>query len=340
MGQVLELKQRISGDWTVVERVHLDQLVSMLPAALAEDIEFGISDTGDPWCAVMNGEGEVVLHVARIAGRFFVHSTVEPFVADSHDLPTAIAPFVGDSFLERRHVASITPLYGLVMPLHAYAPPGSTLDQPGGDWLADAPAVAPTAEDTPQLPDTPEVWTAPVFQLAAASDAARFEPASEAEVIAFPLQETDWPAPMSGELLSFSAVARMEAVADIERADVSFEPFFQLPQSAPADEIFVQAPEAGEDDVTGQTSGVAGPGGAPPASVGGGNVVNVDFGQSTAGGGAGFAAPQTGMGLANGLERAAAGQELVISDLDPGIIVAWTDEPTRLMGVTPVAEAF
>jgi hypothetical protein len=119
MGQVLELKQKISTDWTVVERLQLDTLVSCLPARLAQEIEFGVSDTGDPWCAVLNEDGEVVLHVARIDGRFYVHSTVEPFVAEARDLPTAVAPFVGDSFLQRRHVASITPLYGLMMPLHA-----------------------------------------------------------------------------------------------------------------------------------------------------------------------------------------------------------------------------
>lgn len=328
MGQVLELKQRISGDWSVVERLHLDQLVSMLPATLAQDIEFGVSDAGDPWCAVMNGEGEVVLHVARIEGRFFVHSTVEPFVADSNDLPSAIAPFVGDSFLERRHIATVTPMYGLMMPLHAYAPPGTLLEQPGADWLHHAVAEPMAPEDgTPALPDAPDAWTAQVIPFNAQPDAPQLAPVMDDAAVLFPIQESDWPAAVSGELLDFSAPSRMDAVAQVQVENVSFEPFV-LP--TPAEPILAQSAETSEQSETPQTTGIAGPGGN--AAVGG-NVVSVEFGQ----GGAGFNAAHTG--ALEGLARAAAGEELSIGHLDP-IVIGWSDQTPGLMGVAPAAEAF
>lgn len=331
MGQVLELRQKISTDWTVVERLQLDTLVSCLPARLAQEIEFGVSDSGDPWCAVLNEDGEVVLHVARIAGRFYVHSTVEPFVAESRDLPTAVAPFIGDSFLQQRHVASITPMYGLVMPLHAYAMPSEMPVEPRAEMLDDAPAAPPPEAEAPtsDLPDAPEPWSAPVFTLAAADQP--LEPLPQAaEQVLFPIQEADWASPMSGQLLDFSASPRIESINSLEFGDVTFEPFI-LAEAAPA---VVMAPAATDDEAE---TGAPGQGGS---TLAGGNVISVDFGQSSTGNA--FAPPHSGLatGALDGLERAASGVELVISDVDPGVVVAWTDTPTTLMGVAPAAEAF
>ncbi len=333
MGQVLELKQKMSTDWTVVERLQLDTLVSCLPARLAQEIEFGVSDAGDPWCAVLNEDGEVVLHVARIAGRFYVHSTVEPFVAEARDLPTAVAPFIGDSFVQKRHVASITPMYGLVMPLHAYAMPSEMPVEPRAEMIGDAPA-APFAETegaTPDLPPAPEPWSAPVFTLGAAADQPLEPQPQVAEQVLFPIQESDWASPMSGQLLDFSAPPRIESITSLEFGDVTFEPFI-LAEAAPAI-VIAQAPAATDDQAeTAPTGGQGGPAGD--------NVISVDFGQSSTGNG--FSPPHNGLatGALDGLERAASGVELVISDVDPGVVIAWTDTPTTLMGVAPAVEAF
>ena len=334
MGQVLELRQKISTDWTAVERLQLDALVSCLPARLADEIEFGVSDSGDPWCAVLNEDGEVVLHVARIAGRFYVHSTIEPFVAESRDLPTAVAPFIGDSFLQQRHVATITPMYGLVMPLHTYAMPSELTVEPRAEMIGDAPDAPPPGAETatPELPQAPEPWSAPVFTIGAAGDRPLEPQPQVAEQVLFPIQESDWASPASSQLLDFSAPQRIESIASLEFGDVTFEPFV-LAEAEPAAAVIQAAPDdAAETAAPGQD------GDDPP---GGDNVISVDFSQATTGlnnGLAPNASPATG--ALDGLERAAAGLELVISDVEPGVIVAWTDAPATLMGVAPVAEAF
>ncbi len=334
MGQVLELRQKISTDWTAVERLQLDTLVSCLPARLADEIEFGVSDSGDPWCAVLNEDGEVVLHVARIAGRFYVHSTIEPFVAESRDLPTAVAPFIGDSFLQKRHVASITPMYGLVMPLHAYAMPSEMPVEPRAEMVDDAPvAPAPEAEAaSSELPAAPEPWSAPVFTLGAAAEQPLDPQPQATEQVLFPIQESDWALPMSGQLLDFSAPPRIESITSLQFGDVTFEPFM-LAEAAPA-AVIAEAPAATDDQAE---TGAPGQGGNTAA---GDNVISVDFGQSSTG--SGFAPPHNGLatGALDGLERAASGVELVISDTGPGVVVAWTDTPTTLMGVAPAVEAF
>jgi hypothetical protein len=334
MGQVLELKQKITADWTVVERLQLDTLVSCLPARLAQEVEFGVSDVGDPWCAVLNEDGEVVLHVARIDGRFFVHSTIEPFVAEARDLPTAVTPFVGEGFLQNRHVASITPMYGLMMPLHAYAMPSEAPVEPRAEMLDLAPA-APFAEaeaPTHDLPDAPEPWSAPVFTLNPGDQPLEPQPQA-AEQVLFPIQESDWASPMSGQLLDFSAPPKIESITSLEFGDVTFAPFV-LNEPAPA-VIMAEAPAATDDHA--ETAPTGGQGGSTPA---GGNVISIDFGQASTGNGSML--PHNGLatGALDGLERAASGVELVISDVDPGVIVAWTDTPHTLMGVAPAAEAF
>jgi hypothetical protein len=336
MGQVLELRQKISTDWTPVERLQLDTLVSCLPVSLAQEVEFGVSDSGDPWCAVLNEDGEVVLHVARIAGRFYVHSTIEPFVAEARDLPAAVAPFIGDSFLQQRHVATITPMYGLVLPLHAYAMPSDMPVEPRAEMIGDGPAVQQFADETPppELPQAPEPWSAPIFTLGAAVEQPLELQPQIAEQVLFPIQESDWVSPMSSQLLDFSAAPRIEPITSLQLGDVTFEPFI-LPEAAPA-VAPVQLAEATDDPAETVAPDPDG------EAFGGGNVINVDFGQSSSGANNGFMGPQSDLatGALDGLDRAAAGVELVISDVEPGVIVAWSDTPATLMGITPVAEAF
>ena len=97
--------------------------------------------------------------------------------------------------------------------------------------------------------------------------------------------------------------------------------------------IMAEAPAVIDDKAE---TGSPGQGGTTPA---GGNVISIDFGQSSIGN---SFASHNGLatGALDGLERAASGGELVISDVDPGVIVAWTDTPTALTGVAPAAEAF
>ena len=93
MGQVVPFIARLrdSGDWSAAERARLEALADQL-AAGGVDVEviFGATDEGDPWCVVTDGAGDVLIHVARIGGKFVVHSAVDDTVDESFDLHAAL----------------------------------------------------------------------------------------------------------------------------------------------------------------------------------------------------------------------------------------------------------
>lgn len=93
MGQVVPFIARLrdSGDWTAVERARLQELADRLAASgVHVEVIFGATDEGDPWCVVTDADGDVLIHVARIDGRFVVHSAVDDAVNESVDLHTAL----------------------------------------------------------------------------------------------------------------------------------------------------------------------------------------------------------------------------------------------------------
>ncbi|MBU1377488.1 MAG: hypothetical protein KKB47_09355 [Alphaproteobacteria bacterium] len=93
MGQVVPFIARVreSGDWTESERARLQELADRLSAGGVEvDVIFGATDEGDPWCVVTDGNGDVLIHVARIGGAFVVHSAVDDAVNENVDLHTAL----------------------------------------------------------------------------------------------------------------------------------------------------------------------------------------------------------------------------------------------------------
>lgn len=93
MGQVVPFVMRVrdSGDWSAVERARLQDLADRLTAGGVEvEVIFGATDEGDPWCVVTDGSGDVLIHVARIDGKFVVHSAVDDAVSESVDLHAAL----------------------------------------------------------------------------------------------------------------------------------------------------------------------------------------------------------------------------------------------------------
>ncbi len=78
MATVYDFARRLadSQDWTSGERAQLREMGLQLGVARSDlDIVFGRSDDGDPWCVWSpTARGEVLLHVARIAGCFIVHA--------------------------------------------------------------------------------------------------------------------------------------------------------------------------------------------------------------------------------------------------------------------------
>jgi hypothetical protein len=52
-------------------------------------IAFGATDDGAPWCAVTNADGEVLVHVARLADNFIAHFVTEDIVTEGATLREA-----------------------------------------------------------------------------------------------------------------------------------------------------------------------------------------------------------------------------------------------------------
>lgn len=93
MGQVVPFIARVrdSGDWTAAERARLEDLADRLAASgVHVEVIFGATDDGDPWCVVTDESGDVLIHVARIDGRFVVHSAVDDAINEGADLHAAL----------------------------------------------------------------------------------------------------------------------------------------------------------------------------------------------------------------------------------------------------------
>lgn len=84
------------GDWSLGERARLNDLASTLPFHdIGIHMAFGRTDEGDPWCVLKDAGEEVLVHVARIGGRFVVHSTASDIVEESPNLSVALERVFG-----------------------------------------------------------------------------------------------------------------------------------------------------------------------------------------------------------------------------------------------------
>jgi hypothetical protein len=93
MGDIVPFLARVrsSGEWTAGERARLEELADRF-AGVAEGIEvvFGATDEGDPWCVVKDAQDEILVHVARIGGRFIIHYALDDALREGADLPTLL----------------------------------------------------------------------------------------------------------------------------------------------------------------------------------------------------------------------------------------------------------
>ena len=112
MGTVVPFVPRPArGDWSSGERARLAELTDRLTAGGARvDAAFGLSDRGDPWCVITDERDEVLVHVARIGGRFVVHDAASDAVQDEDSLWRAFDRLLGDAWRAGRPAAAITPL--------------------------------------------------------------------------------------------------------------------------------------------------------------------------------------------------------------------------------------
>ncbi|MBI1198820.1 MAG: hypothetical protein GC203_13245 [Phenylobacterium sp.] len=217
MGQIVPFVARVrdSGDWTAAERARLEALADQLQASgVKVDVVFGATDAGDPWCVVTNGDGDVLIHVARIGGVFVVHSAVDDTISEDADLHAALR--------EQLDAAGAMPpqTSATILPFGLTARQGQTFlalvaasaffyETLGDAGPADA-AVAPPlppSEDPVPLPPGPEDSTVQHRETAAQASAlpdphddaapvaATLEPASDPQPAAAPAVEEELPSP-------------------------------------------------------------------------------------------------------------------------------------------------
>lgn len=100
MGDIVPFIARVrdTGDWSPGERARLEEFGERLAASGARiEIIFGTTDEGDPWCVVKDHNEDVLVHVARIDGRFVVYSAIEDAVAEDTNLHEALRHRLADS---------------------------------------------------------------------------------------------------------------------------------------------------------------------------------------------------------------------------------------------------
>ncbi|HVI32241.1 calcium-binding protein [Phenylobacterium sp.] len=112
MGDVLPFiaKVRASGDWTAAERARLEELGRQFAeTGMGVEVVFGTTEDGDPWCVVKDQNEEIIVHVARIGGRFVVHYAVDDALAEGADLHTALAERLAPAEAAQGHDDVVVP---------------------------------------------------------------------------------------------------------------------------------------------------------------------------------------------------------------------------------------
>ena len=107
LGSVVPFFPRAAhGDWSPAERARLADFAHRLAASGAGAAAYGVADDGDPWCAITDDRGDVLVHVARIDGRYLIHDAASDAVNDADTLWRAFEGLLG------RASRSVTALRG------------------------------------------------------------------------------------------------------------------------------------------------------------------------------------------------------------------------------------
>lgn len=104
MAQIIGLfgpfaQKRLKRDWSNQDLAELYRVESaLIQAGLRVETERGVSDEGEPWFVFCHGDsGEVIVHFARINGRYVVASPALPKALTGPDLGTIVRTFVSDN---------------------------------------------------------------------------------------------------------------------------------------------------------------------------------------------------------------------------------------------------
>ena len=185
MGQVVPFIARVrdSGDWSAAERARLEDLAERLAAGgVHVEVIFGATDEGDPWCVVTDADGDVLIHVARIDGKFVVHSAVDDAVNESVDLHTALRDRLAAT------EEAMTPRSATILPFGLTARQGQTFLAllAATTFFYETAAVGDTAEARetlhalPPVDETPQAEDETPVQEREAAPGVALQPASAA----------------------------------------------------------------------------------------------------------------------------------------------------------------
>jgi|GEM_PF-1196081 len=94
-------RMTMKGDWSSGERARLLRMAEHLSGGPDEvDVAFGRTDEGDPWCVVLDPMGEVLVHVARVGGRFIIHHMVDGAFEEGSDFLATLHKFMGPGWVD------------------------------------------------------------------------------------------------------------------------------------------------------------------------------------------------------------------------------------------------
>lgn len=256
MGQVVPFIARVrdSGDWTMAERARLQEVADRLSASgVHVEVIFGATDEGDPWCVVTDGDGDVLIHVARIDGRFVVHSAVDDAVNEDVDLHTALRDQLDMT------EAAMSPQSATILPFGLTARQGQTFlaliaataffyETAAGGGEAQAAEAPPELPAEPTPPPPPEADT-PSQDRDLVAQGAALHPVDDtrAPVLAAATAPADAPAPAAPAEDETTAptppAAAMETPSAAKTDDIPAA-------AAPADATVIQGTD-GDDRLVG-----------------------------------------------------------------------------------------
>ncbi|MBJ7415865.1 MAG: hypothetical protein JHC88_10520, partial [Niveispirillum sp.] len=134
MGDVLSFIRAVArtGQWTNQEKAELFRLSDALSAENVEiETASGISDAGDPWFVIYHaGTGDILVHVARIAGKFIVHEMSRDLLVEGDDLRRLLTRATGrgeDSYGQAQNVVVLAAL-AMVVDFYLSTEPASAAE--------------------------------------------------------------------------------------------------------------------------------------------------------------------------------------------------------------------
>ncbi|MFV3127770.1 hypothetical protein [Niveispirillum sp. KHB5.9] len=133
---------RQTGQWTNQEKAELFRLTDALSDDNVEiETASGISDAGDPWFVIYHAvTGDVLVHVARIAGKFVVHEMSRDLLVEGDDLRRLLGRASGrgeELFAQAQNVVVLAAL-AMVVDFYLSTEPAEA---------AEAPTVASVDDD-------------------------------------------------------------------------------------------------------------------------------------------------------------------------------------------------